>query len=160
VLLLATHFARTLGVHLTGRPPALTPASQELVRAYRWPGNVREVQNALQRAVVACVNGRIRPLDFPARVRSAAPAQADGAASAPTLLHPPAAVGPGVSPASDGSLVASPFAAGLPTLAALERWAIAEAMNRTNGNLAEVSRRLGIGRTTLYAKLRLYDLTR
>ncbi len=151
VVLLARHFAQKQAQALGVSGVQLTPEALDLIGQYRWPGNVRELENAIERAVVASTGGRITPADFPARTRSA-----NGGSGAPQS--------PGAAPPATAGVVAGPAAAppggAIPplTLEELERLAIEAALERAHGNLSEVSRVLGIGRTTLYAKLRRYGL--
>ncbi|MEM7515355.1 MAG: sigma-54 dependent transcriptional regulator [Planctomycetota bacterium] len=95
---------------------------------YAWPGNVRELLNVVERALVLCEDEQIRLGDIPSRV-------VQGSETSTAI--------------TEASLEAM-------TLEELERWAIERAMARTNGNLGEVIRMLGIGRTTLYRKLKRY----
>jgi two-component system response regulator AtoC len=117
-----------------GRPLRLAPEALACLQAYHWPGNVRELQNAIHRAAVATTDGVIAPGHLPRRV-------------APTV---PTAPAPGPSPDGGGP------AAG--ALEQAERATIAAALARHQHNLTQVARELGIGRTTLYRKLKRYDL--
>lgn len=112
------------------------------MRSYQWPGNVRELANVVQRAVVVAEDGMVRLGDLPDALSSGGPT-ADVVDAPPKLEH--------------GSTSASPE--DLPdSLASLERAAIEREMVRQNGNVSKVGRTLGIGRTTLYRKLREYGL--
>ena len=111
----------------------LSPAAEELVRTYDWPGNVRELENALQRARVVAREGTIQVTDFPRRIREE-------------------------SPRSNPSLGASTDAGPGATMEDLERAALVDALRRHDGNVAEVVRELGIGRTTVYRKLKKFGL--
>jgi len=111
--------------------PRLTNAAVESLKAERFPGNVRELANLLERALVRCraslLDARDLGLDSPA-VPLAAP-------SPTALAYPP----------------------GLPLdLTALERLAIEEALRRVSGNRTHAARLLGIGLRTLRNKLRLW----
>jgi len=170
VVLLAGHFAERHGVRLIQRPVTLSTEAADAVRAYDWPGNVRELDNAVQTAVVSCHEGVIRTRDLPPRVRSGpgidagvlARAWASGSERAngtpDEADHEPGPV-TGVS-AGAGVLGSPAHATGATqTLDDLERGAIVEALARASGNRSEASRLLGIGRTTLYEKLRRYGIT-
>jgi DNA-binding NtrC family response regulator len=108
----------------------------ERLATYDWPGNVRELQNAVQRAAIECSGGVIRPQDLPARVRGSAP----------------------VEPQRDDGPELATHASEVLTLEEIERRAIRSALQRTEGNLSRAGRDLGIGRTTLYRKLKKYGL--
>ena len=71
ILPLAEHLlARLAGVH--GRPGAkLAPEVQHLLEAYAWPGNIRELKNAIERALVFAKEPTLRPEDFPESIRAA-----------------------------------------------------------------------------------------
>src|SRR5262250_1102174 len=73
ILPLAEHLLATLrSVH--GRPGAhLGEASRRMLVAYAWPGNIRELRNALERAVVFSRRETLAPEDFPENIRAAAP---------------------------------------------------------------------------------------
>ena len=135
VALLAQFFATRFADEL-GRSVEVSPGALERLLAYDWPGNVRELQNAVQRAAVSARDGVIRPEHLPARVVRGALAGEPPAAPPPAPAAPAAAV----------------------SLDELERVAVIEAVARANGNLTQVARELGIGRTTLYRKLKRYGL--
>ena len=117
----------------------------EALVTYDWPGNVRELQNAVERAAVMAPGEWIMLADLPDRVRASLPS-----VSGESTEGPPVGKGEPRRPAS-GFVLPS----GL-TLAALERLAIEEAFRRTGGNVSQMSRELGIGRTALYRKLKQY----
>jgi two-component system, NtrC family, response regulator HydG len=151
VVLLAAHFARAAGMRLIRRAVTLDPAVVEVVRAYHWPGNVRELDNAIQSAVVSCEGDVIRPRDLPLRVR--------GGDSRPVpAMAPKEAAVDAAAPGSEREGADGRSETTFTSLEQLERQAILDALHRAGGNRAEASRRLGIGRTTLYAKLRRYGL--
>ena len=83
ILPLADHLFATLrAIH--GRPKAeLSDATRRMLAAYDWPGNIRELRNALERAVVFSHNDHLEPADFPENVRAAA----SGAAGSTANLH-------------------------------------------------------------------------
>jgi two-component system, NtrC family, response regulator AtoC len=70
ILPLAEHLLSTMrGVH--GREAELTEASRRMLAAYDWPGNIRELRNAIERALVFGQDGAVEPKDFPENVRAA-----------------------------------------------------------------------------------------
>jgi DNA-binding NtrC family response regulator len=131
---LARHFLGDLARQYEQDGMALSPAAAELLASHGWPGNVRELRNALERAVVAAGNGTIERHHLPPRIRDGEPATPLGAS--PTEDTPNA-----ITPIED-----------------VERKAIVDAIDATDGNVSEVIRRLGIPRTTLYRKLKKYGL--
>ena len=117
-------------------PPALDEAALAALLAQRFPGNVRELRNVLERALVRC-RGPVLGLSH----LRLAPAGAPG------------------TPAGARSCTAAPGLGGpLPTLAIpeLEQLAIAEALRRVGGNRTHAARLLQIGLRTLRNKLRAY----
>jgi DNA-binding NtrC family response regulator len=111
------------------RPPALTPEARARITGAAWPGNVRQLRNALERALILHDGPALGPELFDAE----APGDAGQGASA--------------SPAPGGH-----------SLEALERRAIEQALAAVSGNRRAAAERLGIGLRTLYEKLKRYDL--
>ncbi len=120
-----------------GRTPAVHPSAMALLEAYDWPGNVREMQNCLHRALVLAGSEAIQPEHLPEEIQSAG-------LFGPRSARACAAEAGG---SADGAL---------PTLEEVERRHILRAVEFYGGNLSQVSRALGIGRTTLYRKLQRY----
>lgn len=117
---------------------SMEPAALDALHVYGWPGNVRELLNVIQRAGVVCEDNNIVLDDLPRRVReSLSTASEHESNSKAREGHP-----------SQGGRCM--------TLEELERWAIEKAMKDTDGDIAEVAKRLQIGRTTLYRKLKQY----
>lgn len=139
---LALKFLRDFGFTREERRVGFSGEAMEALMDYAWPGNVRELQNAVQRSAVECVTGMITPAELPPEICAPSKLSIEAAA---------AGNGNGVSPlvSSAGSLL---------RLDELERLAIENALKHTNGNVSAVVRHLGIGRTTLYRKLKKYGL--
>src|SRR3989442_2143664 len=64
IALLARSFAAELGKELRGREATLSEASVKAMRAHRWPGNVREVENAIERACILADGAQLEPRDL------------------------------------------------------------------------------------------------
>src|SRR6266853_4196792 len=64
VLLLARHFAAQLGNELRGREATLSDASVAALHAHRWPGNIRELENAIERACILADDIGLEPRDL------------------------------------------------------------------------------------------------
>jgi DNA-binding NtrC family response regulator len=161
---LADAFALRFAVE-TRRPVAgLSSEALALLAVYDWPENVRQLEGAIGRAVALARGRLLEPTDFPeilvarASRAAAATAIAEGAAlSAPVhidmagaQMREPAAA----NPAPDRFLTDDRIT----RLADVERNLIAFALARFGGQMARTARALGIGRSTLYRKLREYGL--
>jgi len=121
---LALHF---LGVKAEGRPMRFGDGVLERLAEHVWEGNVRELENAIERAVALADADELRESDF-------------------ELLAPCAG-----SELDAGSYVQALVETGW-TLRELEDQVIAETLRVTGGNMVEASRRLGISRRTLYRR--------
>jgi DNA-binding NtrC family response regulator len=123
------------------RPLGITPEAMELLSAYRWPGNVRQLQNVLFRAALLCEGDALRRADFP---------QIEQALARPQAAAPRALAGP---VPSQGGVTLFEANGHLRSLEAIEADVIRLAIGHYRGRMTEVARRLGIGRSTLYRKL-------
>jgi DNA-binding NtrC family response regulator len=145
--------ARHLLANEGGTPsPELEPAALDALRAYSWPGNVRQLKNCLERAVILSNNGRITIAELPPEVvRPAGPAAFVGPAS-----QPGAAVDFNAGASSFGSTaVSSPT-----SLRDVERQQILSALEQTGWHRGKTAEILGISPSTLYRRLRDYNLER
>jgi DNA-binding NtrC family response regulator len=112
-------FDAQAGRNLTG----FTPAAAEALRLHDWPGNVRQLQNEIQRAVLMCEGNMIDERDL-----SVTAGTLDKQSPDLTLME------------------------------AMERNAIVQMLKETSGNKLETAKRLGIGRQTLYNKIKMYGI--
>ncbi len=138
--------------------------SEETMRmlcAYDWPGNVRQLENAVFRAVILSEGSELQPHDFP-QISGVMPEMADlppvPAREAPANDAPPAASPSAKEPAGLGPVAIKDEEGEIRELSAIERDVIEYAIDFYQGHMSEVSRRLGIGRSTLYRKIREYEL--
>lgn len=122
--LLAAHFlsrhAEQAGLDVRG----IAPEAMERLRAHPFPGNVRELSNAIERAVAFCHGDTLRAGDLPARIRDAEQAPL------PDLGLP-----------------------GMPPLRTVEQRYVRKVLEHTGNNKQRAARILGIGRRTLYRYL-------
>jgi DNA-binding NtrC family response regulator len=155
-------FIRRFNIEEGKRIAAATPETLALLTAFDWPGNVRQLENAVYRAIVLADDAYLYPHDFPAisGILTPPPKPADFAADLIGKPAPPADA-PAQPDASlqdvapDGAPVRVLDEAGhLRTLEAVERDLIQLAIEVYAGHMTEVARRLGIGRSTLYRKVR------
>jgi DNA-binding NtrC family response regulator len=107
-----------------------TPAAQEALKKFDWPGNVRQLQNEIQRAVLMCDDlGSTTEID----VRDLSITAVSTAAAAEDDTN-------------------------LTLMEAMERNAIIQMLKETGNNKLETAKRLGIGRQTLYNKIKAYNI--
>ena len=131
--------------------------------AYRWPGNVRQLENAVFRAVVLAEGGEIGPSEFPqiaAQAGEAGPPTTapDGESTALPLViasTAPAATAtaPPMLPFDSYALPLLDDSGEVLPLEDIEAKAIRFAISHYRGQMSEVARKLRIGRSTLYRKL-------
>ena len=146
--LLIRHFLSQAGPHYS-----LTHEVLEAMIGYDWPGNVRELSNCLQRMTALNSGPLLHTADLPSPLRNhmMAVRVERRSMSAAAQTGPPA----GVSEPLRRDLGSPP--AILP-LNEVEKRAILEALDHTKGDLGKAAQLLGVGRTTLYRKLKEYRL--
>ena len=150
-----------------------SPSTMKMLTSFDWPGNVRQLENSVFRAVILCEGDELQLEDFPqiSGLHSHAPlvdapANDERIADVPapandhlhevharlvqSLAHAQEAVAPPVEIFDNGGH--------LRQLEQIERDLIELAIDHYAGHMSEVARRLGIGRSTLYRKLREYGL--
>ena len=69
VVLLAEHFLRSFAATSDRSPPMVSPDAWEALEGYRWPGNVRQLRNVIERAVALDSDGKVTLADLPAEFR-------------------------------------------------------------------------------------------
>ena len=102
-----------------------TSEAAERLKKYAWPGNVRQLQNEIQRTVLMCEGQQVDAGDL--------------------------TVGEAIGFGSTGDQ-------NFTIMEAMERTKIVEVLKETNGNKQEAAKRLGIGRQTLYNKIKTYQI--
>ncbi|MBW8812227.1 MAG: sigma-54-dependent Fis family transcriptional regulator [Caulobacterales bacterium] len=127
------------------------PETMACLAAYDWPGNVRQLENAVYRAIVLADAPYLQPHDFPAISGVAAPPPE---AYEHTSTTAPVRASAGAEPAADSPIRILDGRGHLRTLEEIERDLIQLAIEVYAGHMSEVARRLGIGRSTLYRKVR------
>ena len=127
------------------------PETHALLASYDWPGNVRQLENSVFRAVVLADSDTLKPEDFP-QISGLTPSiEAGGHVSgADVLAEVVSSIAAPVEIMDDGGHLRS--------LEDIERDLIEFAIENYAGRMSEVARRLGVGRSTLYRKVREYDL--
>jgi len=155
---LARHFLARLSAEEGKRVHSIGAEALALLTAYRWPGNVRQLENAIFRAVVLTDSEQIGVHEFP---QVAAQVGADVVAAQPMIDPSPAiaATWPDVREGANPAALAMPGlrltdAQGeVRPLEDIEREVIRFAIAHYREQMSEVARRLKIGRSTLYRKL-------
>ncbi|MEN5113934.1 sigma-54-dependent transcriptional regulator [Brevundimonas sp. NPDC055814] len=153
---LVEHFIARFNVEEGKRVAGCSPETLALLQGHDWPGNVRQLENAVYRALVLADSPLLQPHDFPAISGVAVPL--DDMAAAPAGDSASAAASHPASADEDG-LHDSPVRitddrGHVRTLEQIERDLIQHAIEVYSGHMSEIARRLGIGRSTLYRKVR------
>lgn len=128
---------------LTTNPPEVTPEALDSLRSYSWPGNVRQLRNCLERAVLLSNDGVITVNELPpevARTNGSMPFVAPQTGSGPVMTLA------GTNASNTGSL------------RDVEKQQIIAALERTGWHRGKAAEALGISPSTLYRRLRDYDL--
>ncbi|HZU25055.1 MAG TPA: sigma-54 dependent transcriptional regulator [Bryobacteraceae bacterium] len=137
-----------------GKGHTVTQETLETLLSYDWPGNVRELENCVQHMVAINSGPQIHVMDLPSALQNQVVARRSQAIAA--IPAPPVA-----SPAAVNPVPLLPVGKDEPPvlpLSELEKRAIVAALEYTRGDRAVAAHLLGIGRTTLYRKLKEYQL--
>jgi DNA-binding NtrC family response regulator len=142
IALLVQHFARRTASELGVAAPKLLPDAVTMLQRYRWPGNIRELANVIERAVILARGGPLGPELFTAITGAApVPAAATPASGADTARGRSA---PGISDEVPSDMC---------NLGDVERILIERALRTTHGNRTRAAALLGISERTLRNKL-------
>jgi two-component system response regulator HydG len=128
LMYLLSHFAREFGARSGKTIRRVSDRAMELLRNHRWAGNVRELRNVIERAVIVATDDTIRAEHLPEELRGG------------TEMAPEPEVG------------------GLATLADVEARHIGRVLSHTNGQIGAAAEILGIHRNTLARKIKEYGL--
>jgi DNA-binding NtrC family response regulator len=131
-LLVRAFFDRYRAKHARRRVDAIEPEAYRRLLHHSWPGNIREMQHAVERAVLVARGPQITVSDLPE-----------------SLQAPPAGRG-------DGAVAPATVPAG--SLEAIERASILKALDQTGWNKQAAAALLGVRRPTLYSKLRKHRI--
>ncbi len=127
--ILARHFLEVYARKYARRVPEISERALLAIEEYAWPGNVRALQHAIERAVILSEGDVLTPRDF---------------------SLPPSSLG--VASEADAASVEAT------TLAEIERTAISESLRRHTGNVSHAAKELGITRTSLYRRMEKHGL--
>ncbi|MGI9481160.1 MAG: sigma-54-dependent transcriptional regulator [Hyphomicrobiales bacterium] len=166
---LLEHFIRRVCAEEGRKIRGIDNRAQTMLMAYEWPGNVRQLENTIFRAIVLCEGDTLAVADFPQiaalvdgyeaeippapvhvdvvpEISGAAMIGMDGPGAAANSELVADGAGLGISAVSEGGHIRR--------LEDVEADMIRLALNRYRGHMSEVARKLGIGRSTLYRKVR------
>ena len=129
--LLAKHFLEKYTAQAGKSINDISPLALQLLLQYDWPGNVRELENAIARAVLLETTGVLQAGNLPSQLSPVIALESD--------LATPMAILP---------------------LAEIERQTLIHALEATGNNMTQTAQALGIGRVTLYRKLKKYNIVR
>jgi len=127
--LLINHFIDRAGKDIDRPIKGITPEAMHCLIDYHWPGNIRELQNAIQYAFVKCKSEMLQIEHLP-----------------PEILSHAAKVRPVLSPRRGSKDQFAPA----PRRGKLDLTRVEQALQKTNGNKVKAARLLGVGRATLY----------
>jgi DNA-binding NtrC family response regulator len=154
---LVNHFITRFAAEEGRKVHGIEPKALGMLQLYSWPGNVRQLENTVFRAIVLCEGDTLEIQDFP-QIASLV----EGYEVKIPELPPQPAATPAPS-RSSGAAVSDGMALGIPAvtdgghirkLEEIEADMIRLALHRYRGQMSEVARKLGIGRSTLYRKMR------
>jgi DNA-binding NtrC family response regulator len=171
---LARHFAARFAAEEGKRLASISERAMRLLQSYTWPGNVRQLENAVFRAVVLADGPELTASEFPQIAAHVDGFETEIPAAPSVLQKQPAYTGPALigaentvphtvemkSATSGSSLGIQAVAEDgeIRSLEAIEADMIRLALGRYRGHMTEVAKRLNIGRSTLYRKMQEYGL--
>jgi two-component system response regulator HydG len=141
VLLLADAFIRTLSAKMSKGDVTLSRDALEVLRRHPWPGNIRELQNAIERGLITCEGTLVTAAHL------AMPPSSEYARRSTVAGPPPVAAAepPRADAASE-------------SLEEIERNAIVDALARTRGHKSRAAALLGLTRFQLYTRLKRHSI--
>jgi two-component system response regulator AtoC len=162
--LLVNHFMARFNERLKKQVVGVEPAAVERLVSHHWPGNIRELENVIERTILFCEGSEIRLLDLPGDLGGTLPQGM--AAAPPTEERAPAAAsssgalpaqGPAAPPSAVpqvGEEVGSLKEAVRAETERVERELIQRALDETGGNVTQAARKLQISRKSLQTKMK------
>lgn len=132
VPLLAKHLIEKLSIKLKQPIVNIRPGFLEILKAYHWPGNIRELENVLERAIMLSEQGCLGLDEIPSNIINACKEKSGGISLQP-----------------QGRVL---------SLKEMEKQAILLALEECGGNITQAAEELGIGRNTLYRKIKEYQI--
>jgi DNA-binding NtrC family response regulator len=158
---LVRHFLARFCAEENRHISAVTGEAMTHLSQLEWPGNIRQLENTVYRAVVISENDQLGLSDFPQSAGVASPPISDGH-NEPLIMEPAHSATPAMVSGNEIPIAPLPATGMLPILTnagevrpleELESEIIRFAISHYRGQMSEVARRLKIGRSTLYRKL-------
>ncbi|HSO31510.1 MAG TPA: sigma-54 dependent transcriptional regulator [Labilithrix sp.] len=140
--LLVEHFLTKFNERLKKQVTGVEPEALEILSAYTWPGNIRELENVMERSVLFCDAQKLRVEDLPGELRGFSSGSVAPPASDPTTSTMPL-------PAEGGLKEHVKVA-----MSRLERDLVSRALKQTSGNVTHAARLLKISRKGLQLKMK------
>lgn len=153
--LLVDFFFRNLVSKMGKSIARVHPEVMAMLRAYQFPGNIRELRNLMERAVIICQGRELVPQDFPEMVRQPA-----NAGNAPLIAGSPGAggVNAGKTGSADGHPAGEPEKEPVYDLREIERQTIIKALEATGYNKNEAAKLLNLEWNALYRRMQKYGI--
>lgn len=144
--LLAVHFLQRAAVRYRKNLATFTDAALQAMVAYDWPGNVRQLENVVERVAILSKRPDIQRDDLPPEVLQ-------------HVAWPVAAVGlKPAFPHSGGLVISGLRDESLTRIDQMEKKAILEVLEKTRGSVSQTAQLLGLGQATVYRKIKRYGI--
>jgi DNA-binding NtrC family response regulator len=147
---LAEAFVLQICQQLGRLPPAVSPDASVVLKRYSWPGNIRELKNVMERAVLLCAGDEITPQHLPIEKMGEMLPRHRPSTRFPAAIQPPAGTDPAPDPTSS-----TPAAK-----ADTQRAEILDALGKCAGNQSRAAKLLGISRRTFVSRLDALGIAR
>ncbi|HEU5059938.1 MAG TPA: sigma-54 dependent transcriptional regulator [Kofleriaceae bacterium] len=154
--LLVDHIIAKFNERLKKRVRGISDDAMRLLRNHGWPGNIRELENVLERTILFCSGDTIEVSDLPAELRSAE-AAARGRTTTGELAVASAAAAAAAAAAGEGATGSLKEMVRAET-SRVERELIARALDETGGNVTQAAKLLKISRKSLQMKMKEFGL--
>lgn len=147
---LATHFIKAIHQSEGLDEKAISKEAMEILQNYSWPGNIRQLQNAIFRAVVMCDNDTLTPMEFPQILTASGSKQTHPALKQFNHMQTPI----------EGQISILDNDDEIRSFQDMEKEIIEYALTYHKWRMSKVSKVLNIGRSTLYRKVEEYKLSK
>ena len=148
LMLLVENFVKSFAAAEGKRVSKVSKEAENLLTQYSWPGNIRQLKNAVFRAVVLAEGDELQVSDFPQILNAVNNGEDDG-----NFLFDEAH-----DDISANKILMNESNEDYRTLSEIEKDVIMSALDFYNGHMSKVAKKLGIGRSTLYRKLEEFDI--